>query len=192
MPRPQSRTDGQILKATKTVLLERGPAAPLSAIAQRLGLSSAAIIGRFGTRRALVLAALEPPSPHAVMARLYAQPNPNNFSVQLEQLAHELGDWYRRALPLLLLERMAPPAQRRRRGTPPSQVRMHHTLAIWLARGQALGQIVPGDSHVLASTLLCAVQGWALTETLLAQDHALGLDSLAGQVTLLLRPTSAR
>jgi hypothetical protein len=75
MPRPRIHSDEAILKATRSCLLERGPAAPISAIAKKLGTSAPVVLARFGSRAALVQAALSPPSPADLLALLRREPS---------------------------------------------------------------------------------------------------------------------
>jgi AcrR family transcriptional regulator len=60
MARPRLVSDEQILTATRTAVVEKGAQVSLDAVAQQLGISSPALIKRFGTRQNLLLAALSP------------------------------------------------------------------------------------------------------------------------------------
>lgn len=50
MARPRSITDEEIHAVAREVFVEHGPVAPVSLIAERLGVSHAALFGRVGTK----------------------------------------------------------------------------------------------------------------------------------------------
>lgn len=57
MGRPRTRSDDEILRATARVVTDLGPSKlTLAAVAERVGLSSASLVQRFGSKRALLLA----------------------------------------------------------------------------------------------------------------------------------------
>jgi AcrR family transcriptional regulator len=63
MPRPQKHTDAEILAVAREVFLAHGAHAPTALVAERLGLSEAALFKRFGTKQALVMASVALPRP---------------------------------------------------------------------------------------------------------------------------------
>jgi AcrR family transcriptional regulator len=75
MARPRTITDEQLTEAARAVFLSQGPAAPLAAVAARLGVSAAAVLQRAGSKAALVQRALTPPVPPA-LARFARPPGP--------------------------------------------------------------------------------------------------------------------
>jgi AcrR family transcriptional regulator len=170
-------------------MLERGPSAPISAIASRIGATAPAIIGRFGSKAALVQAALAPPSSVDLLAALQHEPREDGFSSQLTELIDLLADWYQRALPGQLLLRMSPPAQRPRSSSSPrGEPRIQPSLTIWLARAQARGLAPSGEPHALSATVIHALQGWALAGVLAPKEPPPPLEPLRSQlVALLLR-----
>ncbi len=190
MARPRTRSDAQVLEAARAVLLQRGPHAPLSAIARRLGLTPSAIVARFGTKQALTQAALRPPAlPSAVLAQLYAEPLPGELAPQLHQLCLRLATWYATAVPLRLAARYAPqPVPRLSGDDPCSQVRLHNALAIWLARAQARGQLRPGDSHAMARILLSSLEGRAAHQLMERCEPRPELAVFVAQLVALLLP----
>ena len=192
MSRPRTQSDASILTATRAVLRERGPAAPISAVAKKTGLSAPAILGRFGSRAALIQAALAPPSPAAALAALHAEPRAQGFGDQLEAVLMALGQWSQQALPRLLLLRMSAPSQRPRGPSPDHGPRLHPTLTIWLARAQARGLVVRGDPQALAATALHTLQGHALAPLFEPGAPRPELASVVAQLTrLLLAPPPA-
>jgi AcrR family transcriptional regulator len=69
MARPRTMTDDAILDATEQSIAEYGPTAfALDDVARRLGVSAQALIHRFGSKQALVLAVAERRGRHATAA----------------------------------------------------------------------------------------------------------------------------
>lgn len=186
MSRPRTRSDSAILAATRSLLLERGPSAPISAFAKKAGLSAPAILGRFGSRGALVAAALCSPSPASVLAALHADPQPGVFHGQLRAFLLALGDWLAQAVPCQIVHRMSPPAQRPRPGSTPDELRLQPAITIWLARAQARGLVAPGDPRALAATVLHTLQGHALSRLLEPKGEGPSLAAVADQLVALL------
>ncbi len=87
MARPREVTDEEILEAARETFLEHGPGAPTSQIAERLGVSSATLFHRFGSKQELMLAALLPPP--TPVERLVFEPG-RPFREQLNSIAHLL------------------------------------------------------------------------------------------------------
>jgi AcrR family transcriptional regulator len=67
--RPREVSDAQIIKAARKVFLEQGTQVPVTAVARELGVSSATLFLRMGSKRKLIIAALWPPDP-SVLDRL--------------------------------------------------------------------------------------------------------------------------
>ena len=60
MARPRTVSDEDVLAAARKVFLARGPGAPVSDIAARVGLSQPALFRRFGDKNEILRRALEP------------------------------------------------------------------------------------------------------------------------------------
>ncbi len=188
MPRPKTTSDERVLEITRTVLMERGPAAPISAIAKRARLGGPAILARFGSRADLIRAALAPPSLAPLIVLLQREPDPGAFPAQLNRTIHALADWYAIAQPRRLLLRMSAPSQRPRPAAEHSDgPRLEPTLTIWLARAQARGLVRSGDPRALAATVLAALAG-AATAPLTDQARPENSSTIIDQLTTLLRP----
>jgi AcrR family transcriptional regulator len=188
MPRPRTTSDEAILGAARAVLIDLGPAAPISAIARKAGLSGPAILGRFGSRAELIQAALAPPSLAPVLAALHSEPQVPGFSGQLEATLLTLGRWVQQATPGLLLLRMSPAHQRPRGQVVDGQPRLLPSLTIWLARAQARGLVTQGDAQTLASAVLRTMQGHALAPLLEPGTAPPELAPLVEQLVALLLP----
>jgi AcrR family transcriptional regulator len=185
MPRPRIHSDEAILKATRACLLERGPAAPISAIAKKLGTSAPVVLARFGSRAALVQAALSPPSPADLLALLRREPSAEAFPAQLEELLHSLAGWYEQTTTNQLLLRLSAPSQRPRQQQPQDQLRVQPSLTIWLARAGARGLTPPGNPQLLSSAIIHALQGWSLADLLDGGGKPPSRDALVTQLAAL-------
>lgn len=127
MPRPQTVSDAQINAAAREVFLARGPSAPVSAVAARLGVSAAALLQRAGSKEALLAAALGAPP----------ELPPLPATGDLAALVAVLTAWtrtLRQALPAL--------AALRASGVPvdvtdPPPARLRRALAGWIGAHQA-------------------------------------------------------
>ncbi len=184
MARPRTLSDETILTTTRAVLLERGPAVSVSVMAKRVGLSAPALLARFGSKAALVRAALAPPSPRPVLLSLQQEPRPEGFPAQLAETLEGLGRWLERALPCQILLEMSPdrPAPSPADDTP----RIPPSLTIWFARAQARGLLCPGDPQLLAATALSALRGHALARFSQGQGQEPPLPALTEQLGALL------
>lgn len=60
MARPREVSDAEILDAARRVFMEHGPSVATSVVAKELGVSAPALFHRFGSKRALLIAALKP------------------------------------------------------------------------------------------------------------------------------------
>lgn len=107
MVRPQKISDAEILAATRAVLVEHGPGAPLSLIAGRLDVSAPAILKRMGSRDELVARALCPEGPPAFMQTLAEPVRPEALPEALLEAALEAMAFFARVVPLLVVGRTA-------------------------------------------------------------------------------------
>ena len=72
MARPRLITDEQILTTMRSCVLEHGAQVSLDVVAQQLGVTSPALLKRFGSLEALMLEALRPPEDPAFIAGFLA------------------------------------------------------------------------------------------------------------------------
>ena len=75
MARPRQVTDEDILRAARDCALDHGPGVSMELVAERLGVTPPALLKRFGSRKALLLAALRPPDELPWMRALEAGPD---------------------------------------------------------------------------------------------------------------------
>lgn len=77
MARPRQVSDQQILETAGAEFKARGSRASLDDVARKLGVTSPALLKRFGTRDALIHRALQPPTDVEFLAGLAAGPDAN-------------------------------------------------------------------------------------------------------------------
>src|SRR5262245_22349770 len=87
MARPRQVSDDEILAEVRRGVLEQGPSVSLDLIAHRLNVTAPALFKRFGSRNALLLAALKPDDAAALMALLKRGPDEGRpFEPQLLEI----------------------------------------------------------------------------------------------------------
>lgn len=161
MARPRSVTDEEILEAARRCVLDHGPGVSLARISREVGLSSPAILQRFGTKDALVFRALLPRHPPAT-TRLLALPPPADIDVDavLVDLLAAIAEEFRQVGPALAALRMAPhavPAVFPPDKAGPS-VGARLRLARWLAAVERDSELPTADEQRLADVLLGAAE----------------------------------
>lgn len=155
MARPRQITDEQILQTMRTSVLAHGPAVSLDVVAEQLGVTSPALIKRFGTRRALMIAALKPPDESAWSRRLALGVDDRPLQVQLEEVVNSFSEAFTEAMPCMFalresgipLHEIFPPSE------VPPQVRALKMMAKWLGEAAARG-LAHGDALDTAATAL--------------------------------------
>lgn len=165
MARPRSISDEEIRTAAREVFIEHGPAAPVSLIAEKLGVSHATLFERVGTKEQLLLEALSPDRPRAI-ERLSHPPPHEHAREALVEVLTELMEFFHRVVPNLVVLRAAgrsitesPPrgATPPRDATPPP-VALRRSLARWLQRASVDGALPPIRSRAVAEGLLGAME----------------------------------
>jgi len=166
MTRPRTVSDEAILAAARSCAVERGPAVPLDVIANRVGLTSPALLKRFGTRQELMIAALRPIDPPAWVAELADGPDDRPLAVQLRELIDRILHFFSSEMPCLtaLSESGFPVEHIFDRAQTPPPIRSIRALAQWLARAAERGLVDQGavegnDFESVAAGLLGALHG---------------------------------
>ncbi|HEX4385891.1 MAG TPA: helix-turn-helix domain-containing protein [Myxococcales bacterium] len=104
MGRPRLIEDDAILAAAREVFLSRGAAATTQDVAERVGLSQAAIFKRFATKQELFLAAMVSGNERQdLIERFQKRAAATGLRPALIGLGDDLLPFFRRVLPLLLL-----------------------------------------------------------------------------------------
>lgn len=173
MARPRLITDEQILHAMRDTVLEHGPHVSLEVVAEQLGVTSPALLKRFGSREGLMVAALKPPMAPAWLQVVEGGPDLRPFGEQLMQLFKEMESFFALTVPCM--------SALRESGIPWGRVfpkqdfkqlpaRTHLALTRWLERARDLGLIDGEGLSVAANAMLGALQHRAFTCHLMQQS----------------------
>ena len=159
MARPRSVSDHDIHDVARAVFVEHGPGASVALIAEKLGVSHAALFGRVGTKEQLMLDALCPGRPPAV-DRVIEPPTRARARELLVEILGELITFFQRVVPNLVVLRAAgrsmadlPP-----RDEAPPPIALRWALARFLERASDVGALPPTRSWALAEGLLGAME----------------------------------
>ncbi len=175
MGRPKEVTDEQIVVAARRCFLERGTGVSAQDIAGELGVSHTTLFNRFGSKEAMMIAALGPPDHVPWVAALEAGPDDRPIREQLVEHAKVISAYFQELQAGLALLRAAgiPPdkAFRRHTGDPPP-VHAYRALTGWLQRAQKQGRLAKCDVETLAATILGALHGWAFTARVCGRSTA--------------------
>jgi len=166
MGRPKRIEDDELLKIARAVFVLDGAHGSTREIAQRAGISEAALFKRYPTKVALFLAAMMPPNVDvdALIAVAEAASDPRQ---SLIVLCERMLDYFREAIPIILQLTQNPlidlEAVRRRFGVSPEQ-RLAAAVPAYLARQAERGCIVCPDPGGAALLLISAVHSLVLFE----------------------------
>ncbi len=159
MGRPRTVSDETILEAARAVFLEQGPAASTTAIAERVGLSQAALFKRFGTKHDLMFKALAPPGIPDFIPVLEAGPLEGvPARTQLRDVARVIARFFRDMVPCLMVLRtsdMDPVTMMEQFDVPPP-VRAQMAVTGWFTRAMDAGLVRKGDPIALTFSFLGA------------------------------------
>src|SRR5262245_8001664 len=94
MGRPKEVTDEQIVAAARRCFLERGAGVSAQDIASELGVSHTTLFNRFGSKEAMMIAALGPPEHVPWVAALEAGPDDRPIREQLVEHATVMSTYF--------------------------------------------------------------------------------------------------
>lgn len=164
MPRPRTISDDQILDAAKSCFLEQGPHASLELIATELGVSTQAILKRFGSKQQLMLTAVAPADDASWIPLVEAGPDDRPVRDQLVEIMQELEAFFvqmARQISVLRFSGVDPrDLMSRYEEAPP--LRDIRVLAGWLERASEQQLIAPTDSRAMAMMMLTSMHGPAM------------------------------
>lgn len=175
--RPRAVSDEQILEAARRVFLRHGAHASAQVIARELGVSHTTLFNRFGSKEALMIAALGPPKEVPWVAALDAGPDARPIREQLVAHGKVMSAYFRELQARLAVLQAAGimPAKVLRgrssshKGEPPP-VQAFRALTAWLRRAQSKGRLAKCDVDTLAATILGALHNWAFTARICGQS----------------------
>ena len=158
MARPRSITDDEIKKAARDVFLEHGPSAPVKFVAEKLGVSHAALFGRAGSKEQLMLDALCPGQPRA--AEWLREPPPRlETEERLVEILIDLMTFFQRIVPnLVVLKAAGTLMNDLPSSNPPPPVALRNALAGWLERAVRDKSLEPLHCEAVAEGLLGAME----------------------------------
>src|ERR1700675_815778 len=165
MGRPKEVTDEQIVIAARRCFLERGAGVSAQDIARELGVTHTTIFNRFGSKEALMIAALGPPEKVPWVATLEAGPDDRPIREQLAELCMVMSTYFQNLQAGLVVLHAAGITRedawrgRGRMGEPPP-VQAFRALTEWLRRAQGQRLLAKCDVKTLAATILGALHNW--------------------------------
>jgi AcrR family transcriptional regulator len=135
-------TDAQITRAARKVFLEHGTRAPVAWVARELGVSSATVFVRMGTKMGLINAALWPPDPAVLAILQRGFQRGTGAAQQLRDIVTDLAAYVDAEIPATFTLYAA--GLRARPGEDFSDVtpaRLRRALAKWLRQGVSAGEL---------------------------------------------------
>jgi AcrR family transcriptional regulator len=189
MSRPKRIQDEELLRIARTVFVLDGAHGSTREIAQRAGISEAALFKRYPTKAELFLAAMMPPNidVDALIGIAEAVDDPLE---SLFVLAERMLDYFREAIPVIRQLTLNPlidlEAVRRRFGVGPEE-RLAGAIPGYLARQAARGRLVCPDPGAAALLLIAAVHSLALFELMSLHAPRHGPAAVRGMVRILWR-----
>ena len=164
MPRPPKVSTESILEAARQVFLEQGVGASTLAIAERIGISEAAIFKRFVTKQALFLAAMgfsqNPP-----WVKVLTQATPTaNLKDELRAICQQMLAFYQEVLPQVIM--MMQKGHLSQPPMPAPPVRDSRLLAQYLDRAIAQGVLKPCNTRAIAHMIVGGINNYAMTQTM--------------------------
>lgn len=179
MARPKSVSDEQVLEAARALFIELGHTAPIQTLAQRLGVSHAALFQRFGSKRALLIEAMRPSCDVRWPEEVAIGPTQEGLREELLALCESIWAFLMANLPRIRVLQAA--------GVLPEEIfaqgGVHPFVACarveeWLRRGVEAGLFAPCDTRAVAAGIVAAVFG-RVQMSRLAASHSSASDALA-------------
>jgi AcrR family transcriptional regulator len=179
MARPKSVSDDQVIEAARALFIELGHTAPIQTLAQRLGVSHAALFQRFGSKRALLIEAMRPSCDVLWPDEGSIGPTRERLREELLALCASIGAFLMANLPRIRVLQAA--------GVLPEEIfargGVHPFVACarveeWLRRGVTAGLFAPCDTRAVSAGIVAAVFG-RVQMSRLAASHASAAEALA-------------
>jgi AcrR family transcriptional regulator len=165
MGRPPKVTNEEILTAARQVFLEQGSNASTLAIAEKAGISEAAIFKRFATKQALFLAAMGITEEREWVKVLSNYTPTAAVKSELIEICGQMLDFYLEVMPRVFMMMTQansphPPV------VPPPPVRDTQLLAGYLDQAIAQGHLKPFDTITVAHLIVGAMTHYVVTQNI--------------------------
>lgn len=196
MARPRLITDEQILTTMRACVLERGAGVSLDVVAERLGVTSPALLKRFGSRLELMLKALQPPDAPPWMEEFDRGPDERPLEVQLGEHFDRIWTFFEKIIPCVsALRESGVPHEKIFEGKRNAPVHAIRAISKWLEKAQGLGLIETSAPESVATAILGALQTRAFTSHVAKVHYSTRsnreyLDDLVQLFTRALAPSS--
>jgi AcrR family transcriptional regulator len=143
--------------------MDRGPNVSLEIIAERLGVTPPALLKRFGSRQAMMIAALRTAEKPSWIQLLETGPSSEPLEEQLAALFWNILDFFSNEAGTMsaLCESRIPIDQIFDEERPPPPVQHAWALAAWLERARTLGLVQRTDFEMAALAMLGALHARA-------------------------------
>lgn len=161
MGRPQSISDAQILQAAYSCFVEHGPGVATEVIASRLNVTAQALLKRFGSKNALMIAALKPPAIAPWIPLVESGPDERPLRQQLTEILLEVASFFLEIAERITVLRWSgidPKALLAEYQEPPPLLDIR-TLAAWFQRAADRGMLRSADFPAVAMMLLTSLHG---------------------------------
>jgi AcrR family transcriptional regulator len=183
MARPPKITTEEIITVARQVFLENGVGASTLTIAERAGISEAAIFKRFGTKQALFLASMGISDNHPWVSVLSKGTPTPAIRQDLMKICTQILEVYQEVMPRVLMMMnqgnmsFPPPI-----GEPPP-IRDAQLLAGYLERATVLGYIKPCHANTVAHAIVGGINSYVTLQNmpnlLCATSSSLQIESIA-------------
>lgn len=158
MARPRLITDEQILTAMRSFVLQKGPSVSLDLVAEKLGVTSPALIKRFGTRQNLMLAALAPPQEWPWIER-HREADDRPLEVQLEELFTDIWSFFGELIPCMMaLRESGIDREQIHKVSGMGPLKGLAAMTRWVSSAQKRGLVDVDDAETAAATMLGGLQ----------------------------------
>jgi len=154
MGRRRQVSDREISVAAREVFLDRGPKAPVAMVAKKLGVSTATLFQRTGSKQQLMLMAFQPEDALVTELDRGVQPGVPVLE-QLGLVLIEINQYLGAVIAASVTLRAACIEANLPEPTP-SQLRAR--LAAWLTQAATAGLLTVRDSHTTADILIGAIE----------------------------------
>jgi AcrR family transcriptional regulator len=199
MARPKGIPDAEVLAEARRCFIQFGPGVSTERIAAGLNLSQPALFKRFGTKKALMLAALRPPPTPAWVVALDDGPDERSITHQLRDIVRRAAAFFEEVAPALAILHASGISREELLESydVPPPVAAKAGLVAWLERAKGKGLIrdvgLEATASMIMGGLLFRVLIWKMTGVApggpLSPSYA---DDLADLLVLGLNPESAR